>query len=92
MPCPAAWPRPRASQRSASSSSAAPDAQRGPQVGLLGGEQAVADLPVGGEPDPVAGAAERPGDRADHADPGRAAVDQEHLGGGAAALRRIVVG
>src|SRR5690606_23590851 len=29
------------------------------QVGLLGGEQAVADLPVGGEPHPVAGAAER---------------------------------
>ena len=53
------------------------------QVGLLAGEQAVADLAVGGEPDPVAVAAERPGDRGDHADRGRAAVDQEQLGGGA---------
>ena len=39
-------------------------AQRRPQVGLLAGEQAVADLAVGGQPDPVAVAAERPGDRA----------------------------
>ena len=36
-------------------------AQRGPEVGLLAGEQAVADLAVGGEPDPVAVAAERAG-------------------------------
>ena len=55
-----------------------------PQVGLLAGEQAVADLAVGGEPDPVAVAAERARHRGDHADRGRAAVDQEQLGGRAA--------
>ena len=59
-------------------------AQRRTQVGLLAGEQAVADLAVGGEADPVAVAAERPGDRGDDADGGRSAVDVEELGGGAA--------
>ena len=44
-------------------------AQRRPQVGLLAGEQAVADLAVGGQPDPVAVAAERPRHRRDHARP-----------------------
>ena len=80
----AAWPpsRPPSGRRS-------PRRWRRPrsaraQVGLLAGEQAVADLAVGGEPDPVAVAAERPGDRGDHADRGRAAVDQEQLGRGAA--------
>src|SRR6202041_51912 len=46
------------------------------QVALLAGEQAVADLPVSGQPDPVAGAAERAGDGRYDADRGRAAVDQ----------------
>ena len=32
---------------------------RGAQVGFLRGEQAVAQLPVGGQPQPVTGAAER---------------------------------
>ena len=58
-------------------------AQRRAQVGLLAGEQAVADLAVGGEPDPVAVAAERAGHRGDDADRRRAAVDEEQLGGGA---------
>src|SRR5262249_33310388 len=40
------------------------------QVALVPGEQAVADLPVGGEPHPVAGSTERPGQRPDHAPPG----------------------
>ena len=51
-------------------------AQRGAQVGLVAGEQAVADLAVGRQPGAVAGAAERPGDRGDDADRGRAAVDE----------------
>jgi selenocysteine-specific elongation factor len=67
-------------------------AQRPAQVTLGAGEQAVADLPVGGEPDPVARAAERPGDRSDHADPGGAAVHEEGLGGGGAALPSGIVG
>ena len=83
MPCPARLPRIATTQRSAISSSVAPARSAAAQVGLLAGEQAVADLAVGGEPDPVAVAAERPGDRGDHADGGRAAVDQEQLGGGA---------
>src|SRR6187200_3151073 len=53
--------------------------QRATEVALLAGEQAVADLSVGGEPDPVAVAAERPGDRGDHADHGGTAVDEERL-------------
>src|SRR3984957_590667 len=61
-----------------------PGPQRRPQVALRPGEQAVADLPVGGEAHPVAGAAERLGNRGDHPDPGRAAVDEERLGGGGA--------
>src|SRR5690606_15161819 len=69
-----------------------PGAQGAAQVGLLGGEQAVADLPVGGEPDPVTGGAEGAGDRADDADPGRSAVDEEQFGGGAATLGRVVGG
>ena len=58
--------------------------QQGAQVTFRPGEQAVANLPVGREPHPVAGAAERAGDGRDHPDPGRAAVDQERLGGGGA--------
>ena len=69
-----------ARQRSASSSSLGAGAQRAAQVGLLAGEQAVAHLAVGGEPDPVAVAAERPGHRGDHADGAGPAVDREQLG------------
>src|SRR5580698_11605811 len=58
---------------------AGPGPQRRAQVGLRPSEQAVADLAVGGQPDPVASTAEGPGHRGDHADPGRAAVDQEGL-------------
>ena len=43
-------------------------AQRAAQVGLGVREQAGAQLPVGGQPQPVAVAAERPGDRGDDAD------------------------
>src|SRR5207247_612454 len=42
--------------------------QRGAQVGLRPGEQAVADLPISRQPDPVARGAEGAGDRADDAD------------------------
>src|SRR5690606_32584995 len=69
-----------------------PGAQGGLEVGLLAGEQAVADLAVGGEPYAVAGAAERPGDGPDHAHPGGPAVDEEPLGGGAAAFLQVVGG
>src|SRR5690242_21566478 len=41
---------------------AGPGPQRAAQVVFRAGEQAVPHLPVGGEPDPVAGAAERPGE------------------------------
>ncbi len=58
--------------------------QQGAQVTFRPGEQAVANLPVGREPHPVARAAERAGDGRDHPDAGRAAVDQERLGGGGA--------
>ena len=82
MPWPARLPRIATTQRSASSRRSAP-ARSAPQVGLLAGEQAVADLAVGGQPHPVAVAAERAGDRGDDADGGRAAVDEEQLGRGA---------
>ena len=59
-----------------------PRAWRRTQVGLVAGEEAVADLAVGGEPDPVAVAAERAGHRGDDADRRRAAVDGEQLGRG----------
>ena len=69
MPCPARLPHIAVRQRRASSSSSGPGAQRAAQVGLLGGEQAGADLAVGGQPGAVAVAAERPGDAGDDADP-----------------------
>ncbi len=67
MPWPGACRASRSRQRSAISSSSAPPRSARAQVGLLAGEQAVADLAVGGEPHPVAVAAERPGDRGDDA-------------------------
>ena len=51
-----------------SSSSVAPSRSSVAQIELVGGEQARAELAVGGEPHPVAVAAERLGDRRDHAD------------------------
>ena len=56
------------------------DAQRRPDVGLLPREQAVADLPVGGQPDAVTTAAERPADTRDDADRRRSAIDEKLLG------------
>ena len=85
MPWPGSLPAIATTQRSASSASRRAGPHGRAQVGLLAGEQAVADLAVGGEPDPVAGAAERPGHRGDDADRGRAAVDEEQLGRRAAA-------
>src|SRR6516225_9639092 len=58
---------------------AGPGAHRIAQVALVLREQAVADLAVGGQPYPVAGPAERPGDRADDAYLRRPAVHQERL-------------
>ena len=49
-------------------------AEQAADVGLVEGEEAVAELAVGGQPDPVAAHAERPADRGDQADPA-AAVD-----------------
>ena len=86
-PDPAFLPHIAAFQRSAISSSGAPERSGAAQVGLLAGEQAVAHLAVGGEPGAVAGPAEGAGDGGDHADPGRPAVDQPALGGRAAAHR-----
>lgn len=71
---------------------ASPGAQRGTRVALGDGEQAVADLAVGGQPAPVTGAAERPGDRPDHADVRGASVDLEPLGGCGSPVPRILVG
>ena len=89
MPCPASLPHIACAPGVGDLGVGAAAAQHRPQVGLGAGEQARADLAVGGEPGAVAGAAERPGDRGDHADHGRAAVDQPALGGGAAALGRV---
>ena len=83
MPCPGRLVAIAATQRSAISLVGRPRAQRGAQVGLLAGEQAVAHLAVRGQPDPVAVAAERPGHRGDDADRGGSAVDEEQLGRGA---------
>ncbi len=83
IPWPARLVAIAATQRSAISSSVAPSRSGAAQVGLLAGEQAVADLSVGGQPDPVAVTTERPGHRGDHAHGRRATVDEEQLGGGA---------
>ena len=86
MPCPASLPHIASRQVSAISASLPPPRSSAAQVGLGAGEQAGADLAVGGQPGAVAGAAERAGHRGDDADHGRAAVDQPALGRGAAAL------
>ena len=62
-----------------------PAAQQCPQVGLFGGEEAVAQLTVGGEPHPVAAAAERARDAGDDADHRVGADDSPFLG------RRVVL-
>src|ERR1700761_2583233 len=71
---------------------AGPSPQGRTQVGFGPREQAVPDLPVGGEPDPVAGAAEGPGHRGDDADGGRPTVDEEGLGWWGTPDGRIVRG
>ena len=71
MPCPARLPHIAARQRRAISSSSAPPRSAPRRSDSSRGEQAVADLAVGGQPGAVAVAAERPGHAADHADPGR---------------------
>ena len=68
MPWPGSLLATADSHSSASSLVGRTGAHRRAQVAFRPGEQAVADLPVSGQPDPVAGAAERPGHRADHAD------------------------
>ena len=89
MPWPGSLREQRARQQLGDFGVVAPARSGAAQVGLLAGEQAVADLTVGGEPHPVAGTAERPGHRGDDADRGRAAVDQPRLRGRAAALGRV---
>ena len=76
MPCPAALRHIAARHANSTSSSSAPARSSAAQVGLLGGEQAIADLAVGGQPGAVAGRAERVGHRRDDADRRRSAVDQ----------------
>ena len=49
--------------------------QRRAQVAFVASEQAVSDLPVGGQPDPVARSAKWPGHRSDDADPAGAGPD-----------------
>ena len=56
--------------------------QQRPQIGLGAGEQAVADLAVGGQPSAIAGAAERPSHRTDNPDGAWAAVDEPPFGWG----------
>ena len=72
--------RPSAPMAAASSSSVAAAAEDRPQVGLVEREQAAAELALGGEPDPVAGRAERLGDAGDHADLAAAVAVAEALG------------
>ena len=73
MPWPACLPATAARMISAEFGVGRAGAQRPAQVGLGLREQAGAQLAVGGEPQPVAVAAERPGDRRDDADPARPA-------------------
>ena len=71
MPCPARLPHIATRQAVGDLRRRAP-ARSSPRRSVsLGGEEAVADLAVGGEPGAVAVAAERPGHAADDADPGR---------------------
>ena len=80
-----AWPAhlapTHASMASDSSSSLAPDRSRPAQVVVLEGEQAAAELAVGGEADAVALLAERAGDARDHADLAAPVEVAEPLGG-----------
>ena len=55
-------------------------AEQGADVGLVEGEEAVAELAVGGQADPVAASAEGPADRGDHAD-AAAAVEEVVIDG-----------
>ena len=75
MPCPARLAHTAWRSSSASSASLPPDAQDVPHRVLPVGEQAVADGPVGGEPEAVARAAEGSGHARDDADLA-AAVDE----------------
>ena len=84
---PAHLPATADSIRAASSSSLSPRRRAAAQVGLVGGEQARAELPVGGQADPVAVAAERLGHARDHAD-GAAAVEVAPAVGGRRAAGR----
>ena len=58
-------------------------AQRTAQVYLALGEQAVADLAVRGQADPITGRTERGRHAGDDSDDRRSAVDEEQLGGAA---------
>ena len=69
-----------ASMAAARSSSDAAAAQHRPQVGLADGEQAVAELALGGEPHPVA-VPQKAGDAGDHADLAAAVGVAVPLGG-----------
>ena len=64
-----------------------PPAQERPQRDLVVGEQAVADGPVGGQAQPVAGAAEGAGDTRHHADLAPPVAETVAVGG-----RRVAVG
>src|SRR5215469_1521935 len=66
-----------------------PGPHRRTQVTLRRSEQAVPHLTVRGQPDPVAGCAERPRHRADHAHRLRTAIDEERLGWRGTALCRV---
>ena len=73
MPCPACLPATAVRMICGELVVGRAGAQRPAQVGLGLREQAGAQLAVGGQPQPVAVAAERPGDRRDDADPARRA-------------------
>lgn len=82
IPCPGCFVHVASIRNSAMASSSAPARERGTQVPLGGAEEARADLPVGGEAEAAARAAERAADGRDEADaPGEAVGESEGAGG-----------
>ena len=92
MPCPRCLSATSPCISAASDASSGAAAQQRAQVGLALGEQAGAPVTVGGQPDAVAGVAERVGHRPDDAHGRRPAVDRELLGRGQTRARAAARG
>ena len=89
MPCPAALAHIAARHAASIAASSAPPRSKPSRSVFCGGEQAVADLPVGRQSGSVARRAERVRHRCDHADGRRSAVHQPQLGRCGAPRRRV---